>query len=66
MQDPQGRKRVLSLYRARLTLVQRHIKVRAEANPYDPEYSEYFEKRRCFVWRTYPVGKARAFCVGQG
>ena len=25
---------------------------------------EYFEKRRCFAWRTYPVGKARAFRAG--
>jgi len=66
IQDPQGQKRVLSLYRAGLTLVERHIKVRADANPYDPAYTEYFEKRRCFAGRTYPVGKARAFCAGQG
>ena len=61
---PQGEKRVLSLYRAGLALVERHIKVRADANPYDPAYTEYFEKRRCFAGRTYPVGKARAFCAG--
>jgi len=42
------------------TVIERHIKVRGEANPYQPESVEYFEKRRCFAWRTYPVGKTRA------
>ena len=34
------------------TVLERHIKVRAQANPYDPQYAEYFERRRCFAWRT--------------
>ena len=25
--------------------IKRHIKVRGDANPYDPSYVEYFEKR---------------------
>jgi RNA-directed DNA polymerase len=62
--DRQGKPGVLSLYRVDTTIIERHIKVRADANPYDPQYSEYFEKRRCFAWRTYPIGKARAFCAG--
>ena len=66
IQDREGQIRVLKLYQIARTVIERHIKVRAEANPYDPEYTEYFEKRRCFAWRTYPVGKARAFSVGQG
>ena len=66
IQDCQGKKRVLSLYRAGLTTVERHIKVRADANPYDPEYTEYFEKRRSFAWRTYPVGNPRASSAGVG
>ena len=34
-------------------------RVRGEANPYDPRDTEYFEKRRCFAWRTLsPRGKA--------
>jgi hypothetical protein len=47
------------------TIIERHIKVRAEATPYHPEYVEYFDQRRCFAWRTYPVGKVRAFGAGQ-
>ena len=66
IKDPKGDKRVLSLYQVAKTVIERHIKVRADANPYDPEYTEYFEKRRCFAWRTYPVGNARAFSAGNG
>ena len=53
-----GESRVLALYRIAKTVIERHIKVRGEANPYDPQYTEYFERRRCFAWRTlYPGGK---------
>jgi len=64
--DREGKRRVLRAYRVAQTAIERHIKVRGEANPYDPRYVEYFEKRRCFAWRTYPVGKARAFKAEQG
>jgi hypothetical protein len=60
-QDREGRLRVLKVHRLAHTVIQRHIKVRGDANPYDPDYVEYFEKRRCCAWRTYPVGNTRAF-----
>jgi len=41
-----GSSQVLSLYRAASTKIQRHIKVRRIANPYDPDYARYFEMRR--------------------
>jgi RNA-directed DNA polymerase len=47
-----GESRVLSLYRAVSTKIQRHIKVRGDANPYDPKYTKYFKMRRCFLWRV--------------
>ena len=56
--DREGKRRALSVYSVARTVIERHIKVRGEANPYEPEWVEYFEKRRCFAWRTYPVGKA--------
>jgi len=56
---------VLSVYSVARTVIERHIKVRGDANPYQPENVEYFEKRRCFDWRTYPVGKTRAFASGK-
>jgi len=63
--DRQRKRRVLSVYSVARTVIERHIKVRGDANPYQPENVEYFEKRRCFVWRTYPVGKTRAFASGK-
>jgi RNA-directed DNA polymerase len=47
-----GESKVLRLHAPSRTLIERHIKVRGEANPYDPVYTEYFERRRW--WRTLP------------
>lgn len=43
---------VLSLYTAASTPIQRHIKVRRLANPYDPVYTQYFDARRLGRRRT--------------
>ena len=53
-----GESRVLALYRLASTKIQRHIKVRGTAHPYDPNYTEYFEKRRCFLWRIRWGGRS--------
>ncbi len=42
----QGKSQVLVLYKAANTRIQRHIKIRGAANPYDPDYARYFEMRR--------------------
>jgi len=55
-QDRKGQPKVLKVYRLADTVIERHIKIRGAANPYDPADTEYFEKRRCFAWRTYPLG----------
>jgi RNA-directed DNA polymerase len=47
-----GESTVLRLYSIARTVLDWHIKVRGEANPYDPAYTKYFEQRRCFAWRT--------------
>ena len=52
-----GEIKVLRLHSPRRTVIERHVKVRGEANPYDPVYTEYFERRRCFIWRTLPLQK---------
>jgi len=49
--------RVLQLYRLASTQIERHIKVRGQAHPYDPCYTEYFEQRRCFFWRVLWGGR---------
>jgi RNA-directed DNA polymerase len=57
IKDRTGQSKVLALHRIARTVIERHIKVRGEANPYDPRYTEYFERRRCFAWRVYSGGK---------
>jgi RNA-directed DNA polymerase len=53
-----GENTVLRLYSIARTVLDWHIKVRGEANPYDPVYTEYFEQRRCFAWRTLQCRRA--------
>jgi RNA-directed DNA polymerase len=45
--DPKTKsgKRFIRLTKARFTLITRHIKLKAEAHPFDPEYETYFEQR---------------------
>src|SRR6266403_730197 len=43
--DDQGQPNRVWLYRAKSTPIQRHVKVKGEANPYDPAYETYFENR---------------------
>ncbi len=56
-----GESRVLKLYQMASTKIERHIKVRGTANPYDPNYTEYFKERRWFfrrvLWRGCKAGK---------
>jgi len=58
-----GESAVLRLYSIARTVMEWHIKVRGEANPYDPVYTEYFERRRCFAWRTLPREKTSQLVV---
>jgi RNA-directed DNA polymerase len=51
-----GESKVLKLYRMASTTIERHIKIRGKANPYDETYTEYFQKRRCFLWRVREPG----------
>src|SRR6266850_1895240 len=53
-----GKSKVLRLYQIAKTVIERHIKVRGEANPYDPVYTEYFERRRSSLGRTLPCRRA--------
>jgi len=43
--DDQGQPIRVWLRPARCTPIKRHVKVKADANPYDPAYEAYFEKR---------------------
>ena len=43
--DKDGTHRRVTLFRAAKVPIERHVKVRAAANPYDPKWESYFEKR---------------------
>ena len=43
--DDEGQPSKVWLYRAASTPIKRHVKVKGEANPYDPASETYFEKR---------------------
>jgi RNA-directed DNA polymerase len=43
--DDEGRPNKTWLYYAKSTPIKRHVKVKGEANPYDPTYETYFEER---------------------
>jgi len=45
VQTTQGKVINFDLYMANQTPIKRHVKIRADANPYRPEYVEYFVKR---------------------
>ena len=45
MRDDQGQPFKVWLLSASATPIPRHVKVRSDANPYDPAYETYFEKR---------------------
>jgi RNA-directed DNA polymerase len=55
-----GESRVLELYQLASTKILRHIKVRGTAHPYDPQYTEYFQKRQYPIWRIRMGGRPTA------
>jgi RNA-directed DNA polymerase len=45
LSDKTGNRRRVDIFRAAKVPIKRHVKVRAAANPYDPKWEHYFEKR---------------------
>ena len=54
-----GKGRVLALARATETAIKRHVKIRADANPYDPSWADYFEARLGRKTRDALAGRRR-------
>ena len=54
--DKKGRASIYSLHQLARTKIQYHVKIRSEANPFDPQYDEYFKQRRTINRRrTRPI-----------
>ncbi len=54
IRNPDLSVRQLDLAKTGDTKIRRHIKIKSEANPYDPNFKEYFQQRR---WRKVRRGK---------
>jgi RNA-directed DNA polymerase len=71
---PQGPRRVLSaptagggrlaLFRTSDLPIERHVKIRSQATPFDPRYEDYFEQRRRQQWKRRQVD--RQWLLGRG
>lgn len=59
--DPEGRKYVLS--RASDIHINRYIKIKGAANPYDPEWDTYFERRLDYSWKKSHQGQKRILAI---
>ena len=56
---PNGKPYVISLSRASNVPIKRHIKIRGEANPFDPKFETYFEERLTSKMRDKLEGDKR-------
>ncbi|OAI12771.1 MULTISPECIES: group II intron reverse transcriptase/maturase [Methylomonas] len=54
-----GDKDVVTLFRMALVKITRHIKIKSEANPFDPKYEEYFESRLIFKMKKGVAGRRK-------
>jgi RNA-directed DNA polymerase len=56
---PNGKPFVISLFRASDIPIKRHIKIKGEANPFDPKFETYFEERMTSKMRANLEGNKR-------
>jgi RNA-directed DNA polymerase len=49
----------IRLFKAGLVPITRHVKIQGKANPYDPEWENYFEQRYLQRWKTQKKGKSK-------
>jgi RNA-directed DNA polymerase len=63
VKDKNGNPRTYELIKAHSIHIQRHIKIRGDANPFDPEHQQYFRVRRVKP-KAIPVSVAEEICSG--
>lgn len=60
-----GDRKWVTLLKARDTPIRRHIKIKGEANPFDPAWEEYFESRLGLIMKDNLKGKGRLLHLWQ-
>jgi RNA-directed DNA polymerase len=63
--DKDGNRREVRIFKATRVPIKRHVKVRAAANPYDPKWEHYFEKRLQAKMADRLQGKRRLLYLWQ-
>lgn len=61
--DKEGVQSAVNLIKISKTPIRRHVKIRAQANPHDPDWDEYFESRWSRKMRISKKGRKRLFQV---
>ena len=61
VKDKKGKFRVYEVIRLSRIGIVRHRKIKGKANPFDPEYFEYFQKRRFNTTYGQCAGLAKSF-----
>lgn len=54
-----GKEQIFRLVYASETAIVRHIKIKSEANPYDSDWSEYFDNRAGMKWMRSVTGRRK-------
>ena len=54
-----GERKWVTLVKARNIQIRRHVKIKGEANPFDPTWGDYFEKRRSLIMKENLRGKGQ-------
>jgi RNA-directed DNA polymerase len=62
----QGRTLPICLMEASRVSIRRHVKIRGEANPYDPEWEQYFEERLFQKMQTTLAGREQIAYLWRG
>ena len=57
--EPGGQRKWMWLYSASNIHIRRHVKIRAEANPYDQEWEEYFRTRHVRIMKQSLQGRQK-------
>ena len=60
--DHNGKPEYRDLIKAGRIHIVRHVKIRAEANPFDPVWNEYFDKRKSSKYNKYQDGRFVGEC----
>ena len=54
-----GERKWVTLVKARNTQIRRHVKIKGEANPFDPAWDDYFERRLGLIMKDNLRGKGQ-------